>query len=87
MITEERLALERQPRLAPSAEAARRFSDQPPQPVPESTETSLPWRIILVLVGFGVAMLGWVLVLTIILSFIGLPLFMFGIALMQAQER
>jgi hypothetical protein len=34
-----------------------------------------------------VASIGWVLVLTIILSFIGLPLFMFGLALMQAQER
>ena len=45
------------------------------------------WRIILVLVGFGVAMVGWLLVLSVILSFLGLPLFIVGLALMQAQER
>lgn len=53
----------------------------------ESGDIGLGWRLILVFVGFLVASIGWVLVLTIILSFIGLPLFMFGLALMQAQER
>jgi hypothetical protein len=50
------------------------------------TETGILWRIILVLVGFSVASLGFVLVMTVFLSFIGLPLFIVGAALMQAQE-
>jgi hypothetical protein len=50
-----------------------------------TTETGILWRIILVLVGFGVASLGFVLVMTVFLSFIGLPLFIVGAALMQAQ--
>ena len=58
-----------------------------PSPRAESSDIGLGWRLILVFVGFLVASIGWVLVLTIILSFIGLPMFMFGLALMQAQER
>lgn len=50
------------------------------------SETGILWRIILVLVGFGVAALGWTLIMTAILSFIGLPLFIVGLALVQAQE-
>jgi hypothetical protein len=50
-------------------------------------ETSLLWRIILVMVGFGIAMTGFALILTALMAFIGLPLFIFGLALMQAQER
>ena len=50
-----------------------------------TTETGILWRIILVLVGFGLASLGFVLVMTVFLSFIGLPLFIVGAALMQAQ--
>lgn len=45
------------------------------------------WRLILVAIGFGVAMAGWALVLTVFLAFIGLPVFIFGLALMQSQER
>jgi hypothetical protein len=52
-----------------------------------STDIGLGWRLIFVLVGFLVASIGWVLILTILLSFIGLPLFILGLALMQAQER
>lgn len=63
----------------PSAERRRRGS--PP------SDYGLLWRIILAVVGFGVAMVGWLLVLTVILSFLGLPLFIVGLALMQAQER
>jgi hypothetical protein len=48
--------------------------------------TGVLWRIILVVIGFGLAALGWSLVMTVILSFIGLPLFILGLALMQAQE-
>jgi hypothetical protein len=74
--------------------APRRSLPEPDRPVaqvttlrPESTaEIGVLWRIILVLVGFGVAMLGFALILTALLAFIGLPVFMFGLALMQAQE-
>jgi hypothetical protein len=37
--------------------------------------------------GFGIALTGWMLILTVFFSFLGLPLFMFGLALMQSQER
>lgn len=50
-------------------------------------ETSLLWRIILVMVGFGIAITGFALILTALMAFIGLPMFIFGLALMQAQER
>jgi len=50
-------------------------------------EPSLLWRILLVAIGAGLAVTGWALVMTAILSFIGLPLFIFGLALMQSQER
>jgi hypothetical protein len=43
--------------------------------------------VLLALAGFSVAALGWALVMTVFLAFIGLPLFIFGAALMQAQER
>jgi hypothetical protein len=49
-------------------------------------ETGILWRIVLVMVGFGVAALGWSLIMTAILSFIGLPLFFIGLALVQAQD-
>lgn len=57
------------------------------KPATKATEASLLWRVVLVAVGFGLAMAGWALVLTVFLSFIGLPMFMFGLALVQAQER
>ena len=50
-------------------------------------EPGLLWRFVMVAIGAGLAMTGWALVMTIIFSFIGLPLFIFGLALMQAQER
>jgi hypothetical protein len=86
MITEDRLAVERLPQL-PTSDGQRQFPDQGPQPPPKSTEPGLLWRLIFVLVGFGIATVGWLLVLTVFLSFIGLPMFIFGLALMQAQER
>ena len=52
-----------------------------------SGQPGLVWRLILVAMGFGIAITGWMLILTVFLSFIGLPLFMFGLALMQSQER
>lgn len=58
-----------------------------PRPQPESGQPGLLWRLILVLIGFGMALTGWLLILTVFLSFLGLPLFIFGLALMQSQER
>ena len=46
--------------------------------------TGILWRIILAVIGFGLAALGWSLVMSVILSSIGLPLFILGLALMQA---
>jgi hypothetical protein len=51
------------------------------------TEIGVLWRILLVVGGFGVATAGWALVMTAILAFIGLPLFIAGLALMQSAER
>lgn len=90
MITEDRIAERRlapeRPVHRPTSDRERPFPEQRQQGPPTSNEPGLLWRVILVLVGFGVATVGWLLVLTVILSFIGLPLFIFGLALMQAQE-
>ena len=40
----------------------------------------------LALIGLGIAALGWTLVMTVFLVFIGLPLFIFGLSIAQAQE-
>lgn len=53
----------------------------------QSEDTSIVWRIILVFVGFTIATIGWGLVMSVFLAFIGLPVFMFGLALAQAQDR
>lgn len=52
-----------------------------------TTAPGLVWRILLVIVGFNLAVLGWTLVMTVFFAFVGLPLFIVGAALMQAQER
>ena len=54
---------------------------------PEFSVPSLLGRLVLVAMGFGLAFTGWMLMMTVILVFIGLPLFIFGLAVMQAQER
>lgn len=41
----------------------------------------------MIVIGFSLAVLGWTLVMSVLLAFIGLPLFIFGLALMQAQEN
>lgn len=91
MVTKGRVA---EPRLAPerlgnlqTSGGERPSAERGRQGPPASDDHGLLWRIILVLVGFGVAMVGWLLVLSVILSFLGLPLFIVGLALMQAQER
>ena len=79
---------ELRPLAAPAGiEMERPVRDQWPRPGAASEQTGLLWRVILAALGFGMAVTGWMLILTVFLSFIGLPLFMFGLALMQSQER
>jgi hypothetical protein len=68
-------------------EVERLIQDGGPRSEPASGQPGLLWRLILVGVGFGIALTGWMLILTVFLSFLGLPLFIFGLALMQSQER
>jgi hypothetical protein len=79
---------ELRPTAAPAGiELERSVRDQGPRPGAAPGQHGLFWRVVLVAMGFGMAVTGWMLILTVFLSFIGLPLFMFGLALMQSQER
>jgi len=49
-------------------------------------DRSILVRIVLALIGLGIALLGWTLMMTVFLVFIGLPLFIVGLAIAQAQE-
>jgi hypothetical protein len=49
-------------------------------------DRSILVRIVLALIGLGIALLGWTLMMTVFLVFIGLPLFVVGLAIAQAQE-
>ena len=76
------------PIVAPSGiEVVRLVHDGGPRSEPASGQPGLLWRLVLVAIGSGMALTGWMLILTVFLSFLGLPLFMFGLALMQSQER
>ncbi len=68
-------------------EMERLVRDGGPRPGADPGQPGLLWRVVLVAMGFGMAVTGWMLILSVFLSFIGLPLFMFGLALMQSQER
>jgi hypothetical protein len=91
MITEERLIrpLEWEPQRAIEGP---RVVERPPvqrptsRPLPQREAPGLLWRLVLILLGFGIAVTGWLLILTVFFSFIGLPVFFFGLALMQSQE-
>jgi hypothetical protein len=48
---------------------------------------SFLWRVLMVVVGSTIAVLGWALIMSVFLIFIGLPLFIFGLALMQAAQE
>jgi hypothetical protein len=52
-----------------------------------SDAPSAPWRVLFVVFGASLAIAGWALVMTVFLAFIGLPVFIFGLALVQAQQR
>jgi hypothetical protein len=49
-------------------------------------DRSILGRIVLALIGLGIAALGFTLAMTVFLVFIGLPMFIFGLAIAQAQE-
>jgi hypothetical protein len=49
-------------------------------------DRSILGRIVLAFVGLGIAALGWTLMMTVFLVFIGLPLFIVGLAIAEAQE-
>ena len=79
---------ELRPTAAPAGiELERSVRDRGPRPGAAPGQPGLFWRVVLVAMGFGMAVTGWMLILTVFLSFLGLPLFMFGLALMQSQER
>ncbi len=92
MITEERILAPVQPlppppdgELAPAGRSAR---DEPLQRLsPEAPGRSILWRLILAFIGAGIAVTGWLLILTVFFSFSGLPMFILGLAVMQSQER
>jgi hypothetical protein len=54
---------------------------------PEFSVPNLLGRLLVVAGGFGVAFTGWMLMMSVILVFIGLPMFIFGLAMMQTQQR
>ena len=54
------------------------------EPRPEFSILSLLGRLLLLALGFGLAFTGWMLAMSVILVFIGFPLFFFGLAVMQA---
>lgn len=65
-----------------------RLEEKHPAPVRQEprAEVSVPnflWRLILVGVGFGIAVTGFMPMLSVFLVFIGLPLFFFGLAVME----
>jgi hypothetical protein len=97
MITQERMpraTITEEPK-APDAQQRRHLPEQKhripqarsPQPVSSSGKPSLLWRFILFFVGLGLVMLGWPLAVSAIGAFIGVPLIIFGLSMMQAQER
>ena len=53
------------------------------EPRPEMTVEHLLARLIVVGVGFGIALTGFMVMLSILLVFIGLPLFFIGLAVME----
>ena len=50
------------------------------------SDRSILGRIVPAFIGLGIAALGWTLVMTVFLVFIGLPLFIVGLAIAEDQE-
>jgi hypothetical protein len=94
MITEERL-------VAPADGELRARTEKPelavtpalvehesrPRPNAEVDVRRLLRQIVVAAIGAGIALTGWLLILTVFFSFIGLPVFVLGLAVMQSQER
>jgi len=84
MLTEERV----RPRSIPPIRLEEvRLSPEREEPRPEFSVASLLGRVLVVAIGFGLAFTGWMLMMSVFLVFIGLPLFFFGLAVMQTQDR
>jgi len=84
MLTEERV----RPRSIPPIRLEEvGLSPEREEPRPEFSVASLLGRVLVVAIGFGLAFTGWMLMMSVFLVFIGLPLFFFGLAVMQTQER
>ncbi len=84
MLTEERV-------ITRSIQQIRLEEAEPPAQIrkearPGFSVATLLGRLLVVAVGFGLALTGWMLMMTVFLVFIGLPLFFFGLAVMQTQE-
>ncbi len=84
MLTEERV-------ITRPIEQTRLAEADPPAPIrqearQEFSVPSLLGRLLVVAVGFGLALTGWMLMMTVFLVFIGLPLFFFGLAVMQTRS-
>ena len=74
-------------RCVKGTEKGRRHADRcsgPPGPRPEVTVPDLLERAIFVAVGSAIWVTGFMLMLSILLVFIGLPLFFFGLAMTEA---
>jgi hypothetical protein len=84
MITERASVLERP--SPPRVSIGRVGSRTSQQRQATSSGPRLAWRLLMVVIGFNLAVLGWTLVMSVFLAFIGLPLFILGLAVMQAQE-
>lgn len=80
MLTEERLIAipVRSPQVAEAHQTPVRQDARP-----EVTVEHLLARLILVAVGFGIALTGFMVMLSVLLVFIGLPLFFVGLAVME----
>ena len=83
MITQERVVTQQRPALdlRPSQVSTGR-----PEVTAEPELGGILWRLFLVGVGFAIASAGFMLMLSVFFVFIGLPMFIFGLAVMQAQE-
>jgi hypothetical protein len=53
------------------------------EPRPEFSILNLLGRVVVVAVGFGLALTGWMLAMSVFLVFIGFPLFFVGLAVME----
>ena len=91
MVTRERMASETariaRPRTVEPTRPEEWRAEPSPSPDAQPSGPGLVSRLFWVSVGLGLAVTGFALVLSVFLAFIGLPMFVFGLALMQSQAR